>query len=68
MKLASGAELPSGSVVTAVDANTITDPETGVETIVSCNTTFERPIGSEVTTTGFGNALYWRSMTGTHQL
>ncbi len=56
MKLASGAKLPAGSVVTAVDANIITDV-VGVDTIVSYDTTFERPDGSTVTTTEFGNAL-----------
>ncbi len=57
MKLANGAELPAGSVVTSVDANIITDLETGAETVVSYNTTFERPDGSEVSTTEFGNGL-----------
>ncbi len=56
MKLASGAKLPAGSVVTAVDANIITGAA-GVDTIVSYDTTFERPDGSTVTTTEFGNAL-----------
>ncbi len=57
MKRASCAKLPAGSVVTDVKANTITDAESGVDTIVSYSTTFERPDGSEVTTTEFGNAL-----------
>ncbi len=57
MELGSGAELPAGSEVTAVDANIITDPVTGVDTIVSYTTTFERPDGSSVATTEFGNAL-----------
>ncbi len=56
MELASGAELPAGSMVTDVKANTITDAE-GVETIVSYSTTFERPDGTSVTTTEFGDAL-----------
>jgi len=56
MQLASGAELPAGSMVTDVKANTITDAE-GVETIVSYSTTFERPDGTSVTTTEFGDAL-----------
>ncbi len=56
MQLASGAELPAGSMVTDVKANTITDAE-GVDTIVSYSTTFERPDGTLVTTTEFGNAL-----------
>ncbi len=56
MQLASGAELPAGPMVTDVKANTITDAE-GVETIVSYSTTFERPDGTSVTTTEFGDAL-----------
>jgi hypothetical protein len=57
MQLASGAELPAGSVVTDVKANTITDAATGKDTIVSYSTTFELPGGTSVTTTEFGDAL-----------
>ncbi len=57
MQLASGAKLPAGSVVTDVQANTITDARTNEVTIVSYSTTFERPDGTSVTTTEFGDAL-----------
>ncbi len=57
MKLASCAKLPAGSVVTDVKANTITDALTDEVTIVSYSTTFERPDGTSVTTTEFGDAL-----------
>ena len=44
-------------MVTDVEANTITDALTNEVTIVSYSTTFERPDGTSVTTTEFGDAL-----------
>ena len=54
MVLASGAELPAGSVVTESSAATF-DPDTGV--IIPGSTTFTQPDGTTVTTSEFNDSF-----------